>query len=112
RQPGALGTLIVDAGDNRWITINLWQSQEQAMAALAGLVPEVQHVVEPLLAAPSQLVGAGPVRLNTMRPSVPDSSEALGRPAPTRRLGSGDGADCVRHSWSVSEGLGMHAGNV
>jgi hypothetical protein len=70
RQPGALGTLIVDAGDNRWISINLWQSQEQAMAALAGLVPEVQRVVEPLLAAPSQLVGAGPIRLNTMLPSV------------------------------------------
>ncbi len=71
RQSGALGTLIVDAGDNRWITINLWQSQEQAMAALPGLVPEVQHVVEPLLAAPSQLIGAGPVRLNTMTLAVP-----------------------------------------
>lgn len=71
QQSGALGTLIVDAGDNRWITINLWQSQEQAMAALPGLVPEVQRVVEPLLAAPSQLIGAGPVRLNTMTPPAP-----------------------------------------
>ena len=71
RQPGALGTLIVDAGDNRWITINLWQSQEQAMAALPRLVPEVQRVIDPLLAEPSQLIGAGPVRLNTMGPPVP-----------------------------------------
>jgi hypothetical protein len=66
RQPGALGTLIVDAGDHRWITINLWASQEQAMAALPGLVPEVQRLIEPLLAAPSELVAAGPVRLNTV----------------------------------------------
>lgn len=68
RQRGALGTLIVDAGDQRWITINLWQSQAEAMAALPTLVPEVQRVVEPLLAAPSELIGAGLVRLNTLNP--------------------------------------------
>jgi|ERR671933_409290 hypothetical protein len=66
RQPGALGTLIVDAGDNRWITINLWESQERATAALPGLVPEVRRLLEPLLAGPSQLIAAGPVRLNTV----------------------------------------------
>jgi len=66
RQPGALGTLIVDAGDNRWITINLWQSQEQAMTAVPGLVPEVQRLLEPLLAGPSELVGAGLVSVNTL----------------------------------------------
>ena len=66
RQPGALGTLIVDAGNDRWISINLWESQEHAMAALPGLVPEVQRLIEPLLAAPSQLIAAGPVRLSTL----------------------------------------------
>lgn len=66
RQPGALGTLIVDAGNDRWITINLWESQEQAMAALPGLVPEVQRLIEPLLAASSQLITAGPVTVNTL----------------------------------------------
>ncbi len=65
RQPGALGTLVVDAGDNRWITINLWESEEQAMAALPGLAPEVQRLLEPLLAAPSQLIAAGAVSVNT-----------------------------------------------
>jgi hypothetical protein len=66
RQPGALGTLVVDAGNNRWITINVWQSQEQAMAAVPGLVPEVQRLIEPLLAAPSTLITAGPVTVNTL----------------------------------------------
>jgi hypothetical protein len=66
RQPGALGTLMVDAGDHRWITINLWDSQEHAAAALPGLVPEVQRLIEPLLAAPSQLIAAGPIRLDTL----------------------------------------------
>ncbi len=63
RQPGALGTVVVDAGDGRWITINVWESQELAMAALPGLVPEVRR-----LAAPSQLIGAGSVRVNTLSP--------------------------------------------
>jgi hypothetical protein len=68
RQPGALGTLVVDAGNHRWITINLWDSQEHATAALPGLVPEVQRLIEPLLAAPSQLIAAGPVTVNTLTP--------------------------------------------
>jgi hypothetical protein len=66
RQPGALGTLIVDAGNDRWIVINLWESQDQATTALPGLVPEVQRLLEPLLAAPSELIAAGPVTLNTL----------------------------------------------
>ena len=66
RQPGALGTLTVDAGNHRWITINLWGSQEHASAALPGLVPEVQRLIEPLLAEPSRLIAAGPVRVNTL----------------------------------------------
>jgi deazaflavin-dependent oxidoreductase (nitroreductase family) len=66
RQPGSLGTVIVDAGNNRWITINLWESQEQAMAALPGLIPQVQRLIEPVLAEPSRLIAAGPVLVNTL----------------------------------------------
>ena len=66
RQPGSLGTLVVDAGNGRWITINVWESQEQAMAALPGLIPEVERLIEPVLAAPSQLIVAGPVRVDTL----------------------------------------------
>jgi deazaflavin-dependent oxidoreductase (nitroreductase family) len=71
RQTGSLGTLVVDAGNDRWITINVWESQEQAMAALPGLIPEVQRLIEPLLAAPSQLIVAGPVRLDTLLDRLP-----------------------------------------
>ena len=66
RQPGTLGTLVVDAGNHRWITINLWDAQEHATAALPGLVPQVQRLIEPLLAKPSQLIAAGPVTVNTL----------------------------------------------
>jgi hypothetical protein len=43
RQVGSLGTLIID-----------------------GLVPEVERLIEPVLAAPSQLIVAGPVRVDTL----------------------------------------------
>jgi hypothetical protein len=66
RQPGALGTLVVDAGNHRRIVINLWESQAQANAALPGLVPEIQRLIEPLLAAPSQLIATGAVTVNTL----------------------------------------------
>ena len=66
KQPGSLGTLAVDAGDGRWIVINLWDSQEHANAALPGMIPQVQRLVEPLLAAPSELIATGQVALDTV----------------------------------------------
>jgi hypothetical protein len=66
RQPGALGTLVADAGNYRWITINLGDSQEHAAAALPGLIPYVQRLIEPQLARPSQLIAAGRVTVNTL----------------------------------------------
>jgi deazaflavin-dependent oxidoreductase (nitroreductase family) len=68
RQVGALGTLVVDAGNDRWITINVWDSEEHAAAALPGLIPQVQRLIEPQLARPSQLIAAGRVRVNTLTP--------------------------------------------
>jgi hypothetical protein len=61
RQPGYSGSLVVDVGGGRRLTINLWDSEEHAAAALPGLVPELRRLLEPLMAAPSRLVGAGPV---------------------------------------------------
>ena len=61
RQPGYRGTLVVDAGNGRWLTVNLWETEEHANTALPALVPEVQRLLEPMMAAPSQLIGTGPV---------------------------------------------------
>ena len=63
RQPGYKGSIVVDAGDGRQLTINLWESEEQATAALPAMVPEVQRLVEPMMAKPSQLIATGPVVL-------------------------------------------------
>ncbi len=63
QQPGYTGTIVVDAGDGRQLSINLWESEEHASAALPAMVPAVRRLVEPMMAAPSRAVGAGPVVL-------------------------------------------------
>ncbi len=66
RQPGYRGGIVVDAGDGHWLTVNLWESEEQAIAALPALVPEVQRLLEPMMAGPSHLIGTGPVVLTDL----------------------------------------------
>ncbi len=60
-QPGYTGTITADLGSGRRLLVNLWDSETHAMAGLRTLAPEVHRVLEPLMAAPSQLIGTGPV---------------------------------------------------
>lgn len=60
-QPGFLGSLVVDLGEGREAILNLWESEEQATAALPVVGPLVGRLLEPLMAEPSQLLGTGPV---------------------------------------------------
>jgi hypothetical protein len=66
RQPGYQGTITVDTGNGRWLTINLWETEEHAATALPAMVPEVRRLLEPMIAGPSQLIGAGPVVLTDL----------------------------------------------
>ena len=61
RQAGYRGSLVIDIGGEHWLTVNLWDSEQHATAALPGLIPELRRLLEPMMAAPSRLVGAGPV---------------------------------------------------
>ncbi len=60
-QPGFAGSVVVDLSGGRRFVVNLWESEEHGRAALARLRPEVDRLVLPLLSAPSEFVGAGPV---------------------------------------------------
>jgi hypothetical protein len=66
RQPGYRGTVVVDVGNGRWLSVNLWESEQHSQAALPAMIPVVQRLIEPLTAGPSQLVGAGPVVLTDL----------------------------------------------
>ncbi len=57
-QPGYLGSLTVEAGDGRRIVVNVWETEAQAFAGREALEPAVRRLIEPLLTAPSALLGA------------------------------------------------------
>ena len=61
RQPGFAGMVAVDAGDGRIVTLTLWESEEQAMAARAVLEPESERLLAPLWTVPGRLIAEGPV---------------------------------------------------
>jgi hypothetical protein len=61
RQPGYEGTFVIDAGDGRMFTVTLWQTAQHAVAARVVLEPIVRRILNPLMIAPSRLVGGGPV---------------------------------------------------
>ncbi len=63
-QPGYLGSITVDAGQGRQIVVNLWETEAQAFAGREALEPAVRRLIEPLLARPSQFIGAGLVTDN------------------------------------------------
>ena len=60
-QPGYVGSVVVDLGEGRRFVLNLWETEQHGAAALQVLGPEVGRLLGPLMAAPSQLIGAGPV---------------------------------------------------
>lgn len=60
-QPGYRGSIVVDAGDGRRLTLTIWETENHAAVARSVLEPEVRHLLNPLLTRPSQLVGMGQV---------------------------------------------------
>jgi hypothetical protein len=59
-QPGYAGSIVADDGQH-FIAVNLWQSEHHAAAGRAAIGTQVQRLLEPLMATPSQLLGAGEV---------------------------------------------------
>jgi hypothetical protein len=61
RQPGFAGSVMVDAGDGRTLTLALWESEAHATAARVVLEPEAQRLMAPLWTTPSRVIAQGPV---------------------------------------------------
>ncbi|MFL5560798.1 MAG: hypothetical protein ACJ79K_04905 [Gemmatimonadaceae bacterium] len=66
RQPGYAGTVVIEVGSGRWLTINLWDTEKDATAALPVMAPMVQRLLEPMMAGPSRIIGAGRVVLTDL----------------------------------------------
>lgn len=60
-QPGYAGSITIDLGHGRRLTVNVWDGEQHATLALSNLRAEVGRVIGPLLSAPSQFIGSGPL---------------------------------------------------
>jgi hypothetical protein len=60
-QAGYAGNVVVDLGRGQRLIVNLWDSEQDATAALSTLGPQVGRVLAPLMRAPSKLIGTGHV---------------------------------------------------
>jgi hypothetical protein len=69
QQAGYRGTVTLEAGDGRTLTLALWESKEQQEAASAKLAPEAQRLMGPLWTTPARIVGSGEVTQNDLTKS-------------------------------------------
>jgi len=69
QQAGYRGTVTVEAGDGRTLTLALWESKEQQEAASAMLTPEAQRLMGPLWTIPARILGSGEVTQNDLTKS-------------------------------------------
>ena len=67
-QPGYQGTVVVDLQPGRQLVLNLWENEERANAGREALGPQVERLLIPLMARPSEFLGAGPVRFTDLQP--------------------------------------------
>lgn len=61
RQPGYAGSVAVDAGDGRRLTLALWESEAHATAATTALQSEAERLMGPLWTTPPRVIAQGPV---------------------------------------------------
>jgi hypothetical protein len=66
-QPGYAGTVVVEVSPGRWLTVNLWNTEHDASAALPRMVPVVKRLLEPMMTEPSEVIGAGRVILTDLK---------------------------------------------
>lgn len=63
---GYRGTVVADVGDGRLLTVTLWQTAGDMQAARQALGPVVGRLLDPLMTAPSILLGTGEVLVNDL----------------------------------------------
>ena len=61
RQPGHHGSMSIDIGGGRILTIGLWDSQQSADAAGPILRPEMERLLLPELTGPPEVIHQGTV---------------------------------------------------
>lgn len=63
---GYQGTVVVDAGAGKFLTLTLWRSTDDMTAAREAMGPVVERTVDQLMTSPPKLLGTGPVVVNDL----------------------------------------------
>ena len=66
QQQGYKGSVVIDTGNGRMLTIGLWESEQSEQAARATLQPAAERLMTPHLAAPPQVTAQGQVVANEL----------------------------------------------
>ena len=77
--PATQGTVVVDLQAGRQLVLNLWENEERANAGREALGAQVGRLLIPLMARPSEFLGAGPVRFTDLQPGQ-SASSAVNQP--------------------------------
>ena len=90
-QAGYAGSIDVDTGQGQRLIVNLWHTEQHARAGMTVLLPHVQRLLGPLMAGPSQLLGAGEVATTDLPPQrqPPQRLGQPGHPSGSRRDATG-----------------------
>jgi hypothetical protein len=78
-QPGYAGSIEIDMAPAEHIVVHLWETEQDASAGLVVLVPHVRRLLEPLMAGPSQVIGAGQAATTDLARGVGSTSGHQGR---------------------------------
>jgi hypothetical protein len=63
---GYLGTVVVDTGTGRYLTLTLWRTAEEMSSAREAMGPIVERTVNPLMTSSAKLLGTGQVVVNDL----------------------------------------------
>ena len=66
QQQGYKGSVVIDAGNGRMLTISLWESEQSEQAARATLQPEAERLMTPHLTASPRVTAQGQVVSNEL----------------------------------------------
>lgn len=63
---GYQGTVVVDVGAGRFLTLTLWRTADDMAAAREAMGPVVERTLDALMISPAKLLGTGSVVVNDL----------------------------------------------
>ena len=73
QQPGCQGQVVVDAGAERILAVEFWESEAQFAASREAVGREADRLMGPMATGAARVVGAGPVIYDSAAQRTPQA---------------------------------------